>query len=145
MRTTLLLFILCIGATLHAQQGVFGKWVTVDDETGKPRSIVEVTERNGKAYGRVIKLFREPGENPDPVCKECDEDDDRYMKRVLGMEVLRDMVRNDDVWEDGTVLDPKNGGVYDSKMWLEGDKLKLRGYLLFFFRTQTWVRAQPGQ
>jgi uncharacterized protein (DUF2147 family) len=30
--------------------------------------------------------------------------------------------------------------VYDCKLWLEGDVLKVRGYVAFFFRTQTWRR-----
>jgi uncharacterized protein (DUF2147 family) len=37
-------------------------------------------------------------------------------------------------------MDPETGKVYDCKLWLEGDVLKVRGYVAFFFRTQTWRR-----
>ena len=128
-----------------AQEGIFGRWVTIDDKTGRQRSIVEITERNGRVYGRVMRSFPQPGDEPDPVCDECDEDDDRYNKKVIGMEIIRDLVRDGDVWKDGTVLDPETGDIYDCKIWLEDGKLMVRGYLLFFFRTQAWVREKPAQ
>ena len=56
------------------------------------------------------------------------------------MEIIRDLVPDGEAWNDGTILDPKNGSVYDCKLWLEDGKLKVRGYVAFFFRTQTWVR-----
>lgn len=133
-----------IQGTSHAQ-GIFGRWVTIDDNSGKKRSIVEISERGGKAYGKIVQLFREPGEEADPVCDECDAADDRYNMKVIGMEFIRGMVRDDDEWDDGTILDPENGKVYDCKLWVEEGKLKVRGYVAFFFRTQTWVResAKP--
>jgi uncharacterized protein (DUF2147 family) len=141
MMRTLLFFILCFGlSSAFAQQTIFGRWKTIDDNTGKPRSIVEITERNGKAYGRIVKLFREPSEEADPICDECDASDDRYNQKVIGMEFIRGMVRDDDTWEDGTILDPENGKVYDCKLWVEDGKLMVRGYVAFFYRTQVWVR-----
>ena len=135
---------LLIQGTSHAQ-GIFGRWVTIDDNTGKKRSIVEITERGGKAYGRIVQLFREPSEIQDPVCKECDPADDRYNQKVIGMEFIRDLVKDGEEWADGTILDPQNGKVYDAKLWVENGKLMVRGYVAFFFRTQTWVRepAKP--
>ncbi|HRT54643.1 MAG TPA: DUF2147 domain-containing protein, partial [Flavobacteriales bacterium] len=65
---------------------------------------------------------------------------DRKDQPVLGMEIIRDMVKDDDEWEDGTILDPENGKVYDCKLWLEDGKLMVRGYVAFFYRTQEWVR-----
>ncbi|MCB0773090.1 MAG: DUF2147 domain-containing protein, partial [Flavobacteriales bacterium] len=65
----------------------------------------------------------------------------RKGKPVLGLEIIRGMVRDGEEWNDGTILDPDNGKVYDCKLWVEGDKLKVRGYIAFFFRTQTWLPA----
>jgi uncharacterized protein (DUF2147 family) len=121
-------------------QTIFGKWKTIDDETGEPRSIVEIYERNGKVYGKVVKLLLKPTEDQDPVCVECDEDDPRYKKKVLGMEIMKDLKKDDDEYSDGEILDPNNGKVYRCKIWLEGKELKLRGYLGPFYRTQTWIR-----
>jgi uncharacterized protein (DUF2147 family) len=118
-------------------QSIFGTWKTIDDETGKPKSIVEIFEKDGKAFGKIIKLFREPNQNQDPICDKCT--DDRKDQKILGMEIIREMMQDDDEWEDGTIMDPKKGTVYDCKMWVEDGNLQVRGYIAFFFRTQTWL------
>lgn len=143
---SLLLTLALVSIHLTCAQSIFGRWVTIDDNTSKRRSIVEITERGGKAYGKILKLYREPGEEADPICDECDPNDDRHNKKVIGMEFIRAMERDGEEWEDGTILDPENGKVYDCKLWVENDPvsgtgvLKVRGYVAFFFRTQTWVR-----
>ena len=121
-------------------QSIVGKWKTIDDETGKPKSIVEIFMKDGKAYGKIIKLFREPGEDPDAVCDDCT--DYRKDKKVIGMTIITDMVQDDDEWEDGEILDPKNGKIYDCRLWVEDGKLMVRGYIAFFFRTQTWLPVE---
>ncbi len=131
-------FVLLVSSGISLQaQDIVGKWKTIDDNTGKPRSIVEITVKDGKAYGKILKLFREPGEDPDPICDECT--DYRKDQRVIGMTIITDMVQDGDEWEDGEILDPENGKVYDCKLWVEDGELKVRGYIAFFFRTQTWL------
>ncbi|MDB9724914.1 DUF2147 domain-containing protein [Salibacteraceae bacterium] len=118
---------------------VIGKWKTVDDETGEVKSIIELYEIDNVLYGKVLKILN-PAE-VDNVCSKCE--DNRKDQKILGMVILKDMVWDDDQWDDGTILDPKNGSVYDCKIWLEGDdknKLYVRGYIGFFFRTQNWYR-----
>jgi uncharacterized protein (DUF2147 family) len=123
-------------------QGIIGKWKTIDDETNEPKSIVEVFERDGQVYGKIVKLFRKPGEDQDPVCDDCEQDDPRYNKKIIGMEIMRSMVAADGEYEGGDILDPNNGKVYKCKVWLEGNDLKVRGYWGPFYRTQTWLKAQ---
>lgn len=146
MKNTIIIsIILLLVNTGIAAQSVTGKWRTIDDETKRAKSIVEIYEQNGKLYGKILELFREPDEDPDPVCDECEEDDDRYNKKVVGMEIIREMEKDDDEWEDGTILDPKNGKVYDCKLWIDEDDpniLNVRGYIAFFFRTQIWLRYE---
>lgn len=142
MSRFLTLLLVVFPALAHAQD-VTGKWKTIDDETGEPRSIVEIYEKNGKVFGKVVKLLLPPGDDPDPACIECDPDDDRYQRKVIGMEIMRDMARaGDGSYDGGDILDPKNGKVYRCKIWLEGNDLKLRGYWGPFYRTQTWLKAQ---
>src|SRR6187431_2513300 len=124
-----LFFFSSLIANIGISQTVLGKWKTIDDETGKPKSIVEIFERSGKVYGKIVKLYREPNEDQDPICDDCDEDDPRYKKKVTGMEILTGMIKDDDEYDDGEILDPKNGKVYSCKIWLEGKDLKVRGYL----------------
>lgn len=136
-------FLFLLSSQTFAQQDpIIGKWKTIDDETGEPKSIVEIYMRNGKFYGRVDSLFRKPGEDPNPVCDKCPEDDPRYNKPVLGMEIIKDMEKDGDEYTGGTILDPKKGKVYRCKLWIEDGKLKVRGYLAFFYRTQTWYRVK---
>jgi uncharacterized protein (DUF2147 family) len=124
----------------YSQETILGKWKTIDDETQEAKSVVEIFEKDGKVFGKIVKLFRKPAEDPDPVCDECDSDDPRYKKKIIGMEILRDMLKADGQYSNGNILDPNNGKVYTCKLWLEGTDLKLRGYWGPFYRTQTWIR-----
>ncbi len=123
---------------------IIGQWKTIDDNTGKERSIVEISKKGEKYYGTIVKLFREPGDDPDPICDECDKDDPRFNQKVVGMEIIKDMEfdPDDNVYEDGNILDPENGSVYDCMLWVEDGNLKVRGYILFLYRTQTWLPVE---
>lgn len=136
-----ILLVLTLLATVSVNgQTIVGQWKTIDDETGKPRSIVEIFERDGKYFGKIQRLFREPGEEQDPVCDECD--DYRKGKKIIGMEIITDMKFNkkDNEYHKGEIIDPENGNIYDCKLWVDGEgNLNVRGYLLFFYRTQTWL------
>ncbi|MFZ1806521.1 MAG: DUF2147 domain-containing protein [Cyclobacteriaceae bacterium] len=144
MHNSLILSPLLLLATVlnSNAQGIMGKWKTIDDETNEAKSVVEIVERNGKAYGKIIELFRTPNEDPDPLCSECPEDDKRYNKKVLGMEIILDMTADEEGYSGGTILDPKVGKVYRCKLWVEGNNLKVRGYWGPFYRTQTWDRYE---
>jgi uncharacterized protein (DUF2147 family) len=142
MKTSITFFICLVSMVVNAQ-GIVGQWKTIDDETGKPKSIVEIYKKGDAYFGKVVKLFREPSEDQDPVCKECD--DDRKNQRILGMEIIRDLKQDGKEFEDGTILDPAKGSVYDCKLWVDEknpDKLNVRGYLYFIYRTQHWVRVK---
>ncbi|NMM50468.1 DUF2147 domain-containing protein [Marinigracilibium pacificum] len=136
MRNFLLLIILLGGfQTISAQ--VIGKWKTIDDETGEPKSIVTIYEEGNKIYGKVVEILNEDRKNA--KCEECETDDPRYMKPIQGMVIIKDLEKNGDgEYGDGTILDPENGSVYRCKIWREGKTLKVRGYLAFLYRTQTW-------
>ena len=139
MKIRYLAILLLFSYSTFAQSPV-GKWKTIDDETGEEKSIVEFYMKDGQLYGKIAAIIN-PDE-PDPKCEACPEDDDRYMKSVMGMEIIRDLEKNGNEWEDGTVLDPEKGKVYECKVWLEDENtLRLRGYVAFFYRTQTWYRV----
>lgn len=143
MKTNLLFIILLLFVSVNAigqRTSIFGEWKTVDDNTGKIRSIVEIYEKNGKAFGKIKKLFREPHEDQDPICVECT--DHRKDKKVIGMEIISGMEKDGDEWEEGEILDPENGKTYNCKIWVEEGKLMVRGYIAFLYRTQTWLPAE---
>lgn len=130
-----------IGNSAVGQDRVIGKWKTIDDSTGEPRSIVDVYERGGKVYGKITKLYRKPGEDPDPVCDDCETDNPRFMKKIIGMEIMEGLVKDDQEYGGGFILDPENGKVYRCKIWVEDNQLKVRGYIGPFYRTQNWLKA----
>jgi uncharacterized protein (DUF2147 family) len=126
-------------------QSILGKWTTIDDNTGKVKSVVDIFERGDKLYGKVVKIYPAPGEDPDPVCNECEESDPRFNKKIIGMEIIRNMEKSDNEYQGGDILDPENGKVYRCKVWQEGNILKVRGYWGPFFRTQSWKRFQESR
>ena len=82
----LLIPALLITISLHGQ-GIIGKWKTIDDASGEEKSIVEIFEKGGKVFGKVTRIFPKPGDDPDPVCDECQSDDPRHKKKIIGMEI----------------------------------------------------------
>ena len=120
-------------------QTIFGKWKTIDDETGKEKGIVEIFERNGKIFGRIINIL--DIEHIHHKCEKCEGEDNN--KPILGLTIIKGMKKNGNEYEGGKVLDPKNGKSYQCKISLDGkDKLIVRGYIgiSLFGRSQTWVR-----
>ena len=145
MKTSLRLSALTIMFTLFAvsfafaQAPIIGKWKTIDDETNEPKSIVEIFEKNGKYYGKIIKLFLKETDNQHPTCDKCADDDDRKDQPTLGMEIIRDLQEHKGKYSFGKILDPKKGKEYRCSIWVEdSDKLKVQGSFLFISRTQTW-------
>lgn len=122
-------------------QSVVGKWKTFDDETKEAKSIVEITERGGKIYGKVIEILNPAKKNI--KCQNCSEADKD--KPVLGLEILKGLSKDGKEYSDGKILDPSNGKLYKCTVSLDGnDKLKVRGYvgISAFGRTQVWTRVK---
>jgi uncharacterized protein (DUF2147 family) len=120
-------------------QTIFGKWKTVDDETGMENGIVEIYEKAGKVYGRIIEILEK--EKKHLKCEICEGEDKN--KPILGLVIIKGLKKKGDFYEGGKVTDPKNGKSYHCKMNLEGkDKLIVRGYIgiSLFGRSQTWFR-----
>lgn len=122
-------------------QNVLGRWKTVDDETGQAKSIVEVYEKGGKIYGKVVEILR--AEHKKDICTKCEGADKN--KPILGMIIINGLKKEDSEYNGGTILDPENGKKYKCYIALESpDKLKLRGYigLSIMGRTQYWTRVR---
>jgi uncharacterized protein (DUF2147 family) len=136
-----ILIILLITTNALAQSPVLGKWTTIDDSSGEPRSVVEIVEKGSKVFGKIIKLYPKLGEDTDPICDKCPKEDARFNKKVIGLEIIQDMKWSDKELTDGSILDPESGKVYRCSIWLEGTNLMVRGYWGPFFRTQTWKKV----
>ncbi len=146
MKRMVLLFIALssLGSALFAND-VAGTWMTIDDESGKPRSYIQVWVDNGVAYGKITKILAiKPGENTNPLCTECKGAD--YNKPVVGLVIMRGLVQDGNEWKGGSIMDPNNGKTYKCKIKVEnnGQTLRVRGFVGFslFGRTQIWKKFQ---
>lgn len=129
--------LLLMVASLSFAQSPLGRWRTKDDRTGRTKSIVRISESGGVLSGVVEELI-DP--NAQRTCSaNCPPD--KRNRPVVGLGVIWGMRRNGNEWSGGQILDPKDGKVYRCKIWVEGNTLKVRGYIGPFFRTQTWEKA----
>lgn len=128
-------------STLHFSQSVVGKWKTIDDETGKAISVVEIYEKGGKIYGKVHDIIDPKDRNK--ICSNCTGEDKD--KPIMGLTVIKGLVKEGAEYSSGKILDPKYGRLYKCFITLESkDKLKVRGYIgiSLFGRTQYWHRIK---
>jgi len=132
------IFLITTFTNVHAQ--VTGMWKTVGDADGTEKSIVEIYEKEGKYYGKVVKLLPAAKHK---TCENCP--GDLKNKPITGMVVLKDLKKTSKGGQDGKAIDPSNGKTYNCFIELENpDKLKLRGYIGVpsIGRTQYWYRVK---
>jgi uncharacterized protein (DUF2147 family) len=145
MRTRfIVLLLLALPFAVFAQNTPVGKWRTIDDKTGKVKSIVEIYETtNGTLAGKVVQVL-DSEKGPNPVCDACK--GANHNKPITGMVIAWNLQHEGNKWDDGKILDPKNGKVYSARMTPidGGAKLEVRGYMGFSLlgRTQIWIREQ---
>ncbi len=138
-RIAILLISLFSVSTLFAES-VIGEWKTIDDGTGEVKSVVKIYEKGGKLYGDIVKLFNDDP-NYNPVCENCT--GTLKNQHIIGMTIINGLSKDGDEWyAKKGIIDPDNGKWYDVKIWREGNELKVRGYIGFVFRTQTWLLAE---
>jgi uncharacterized protein (DUF2147 family) len=128
--------------TMPDQTSPVGKWRTIDDRTGKVKSIVEIYKTtDGTLNAKVLQVL-DSDKGPNPLCDACK--GDKHNKPITGMVIAWGLKQAGDTWDDGQIMDPKNGKVYSAKMTPidGGAKLQVRGYVGFSLigRNQVWIR-----
>lgn len=137
--------LLAVTGSVWAQANPAGLWRTIDDESGKEKSLVRIVESGG-VYTAKVEKITDPAKASE-VCEKCS--DDRKGQPIVGMTIMRSVKQDAEdkgLWDGGDILDPKNGKVYKVRLKPieEGKKLEVRGYIgaPLFGRTQTWIRVE---
>ena len=131
---------LCLATGTMRGQDVFGKWYSIDPDTGENESIIRVYQEGEKVYAQIETILKE--EDKDKTCIECTGADKD--KPIEGLVIMKGLEKDGDEYNGGKILDPKNGKYYKCYITLEeANKLKLRGYIGFSLvgRTEYWYRV----
>lgn len=120
-----------------------GYWKTMDDVTGKPKSIIQVWKTDDQILmGKVIKVYPTTNKQTE-TCTACS--GEKHDQPVVGMVILSGLKSGDDQWGRGQILDPENGKTYHctARLVENGKKLNVHGYtgIPLFGRLQTWERV----
>ena len=136
------LLLLVPGVALASNASPVGKWQTYDPQTGKPKTIIEITETpEGELTGTIIQRFA-PANDPDKgLCVKCQ--GPLKNRPLVGMKILWGVRRQGDAFTNGRILAPSMGRVLGAKIRLldDGQKLDVRVHLGPIGRTGTWTRV----
>ncbi len=145
----LALVLFLVTTSAMAAGSVTGLWKTIDDVTGKPKAIVNITESGGVLAGTIVKIFPRPGYDQNELCEHCQ--GANHNKRIVGMTIMYGLTKeknNPGNWSGGRILDPMNGKTYRCAVQLSGSGqvLNVRGYIgiKLLGRTQEWHRVSSA-
>ncbi len=120
-----------------------GYWKTIDDLTGKPKSIVQISQNSNQMLtAKVIKIFP-VNKHQNKICTACQ--GEKHNQPIVGMVIMSGLKLAEKQWTNGHILDPENGKTYQCTVRLteQGKRLYVHGYVGFplFGRSQTWERV----
>jgi uncharacterized protein (DUF2147 family) len=143
MKKYILSLVVAVASASAFAQSPTGLWRTIDDATGKERALVRISESAGVFSAKIEKLLA-PDAKPDAKCDQCT--DARKDQPVVGLTIMRNVKKNENIYDGGDILDANNGKVYKVRLTLASDnkKLDVKGYIgaPLFGRTQTWQRVE---
>jgi uncharacterized protein (DUF2147 family) len=133
-----------LGSTSNPTSGertAAGFWEQTDND-GHVGAWFYFDQVKGRYQGRLVKMFVKPGEPTFEVCAKCS--GKQKNAPMLGLVIVKGMKRDGLKYEEGSILDPRDGTVYHAQMELspDGQKLSVRGYLgiPLLGQTQVWNR-----
>lgn len=124
--TAAALFLACAATTVSANP-IEGVWQTQPDEGAFAH--VKIVPCGAGFCGKIARTFRGSAE---------------YKAETIGLQIVTDMVPQSAGNYTGKVLRPADRKVYNGKVNLSGNEMKLSGCVAggLICRSQTWVRIQ---
>lgn len=132
--------IFCMSAFAQKADAVLGKWLSPNGEDQ-----IQIYKKGDKYFGKLSWIKYPNDETGKPKTDKKNPDKTLRSRQELGLELLKDFKYDgDNVYEDGTIYDPKSGKTYSCKMTIDGEKLKIRGYvgISLLGRSEIWTRVK---
>lgn len=141
-----ILLVLSFASLLLAKD--YGYYISID-EKGKQTAKWQIYEENNELFGKIVKLYGYPDDEPCKKCKSKYENftyvEDAKNMKLIGAPLLYKLKKEDEYnYKGGYIIDPESGKLYKANATFDGDKLILRGYIGFSLigRNQTWVKEK---
>lgn len=139
--TAFMMLFVFSGLSQAAEPSVAGVWsvpLLKGKDKGKEGSHVEIYEKDGVYYGKVVKLVSVPA---DALCTHCKRE--RKNKPLMGMLILWDFKREAGRYVGGRVYAVEEDKDYKCVMTLVSpDKLQVTASLLFVSQSHYWTRVK---
>ncbi len=124
---------------------ITGFWKSMDADTGLPAAVIGIYEYSGMVFGRLIITY-ENGILKDTLYNRTEraemvEGEPYY----AGLDFIWDLEERNRKWTNGRIMDPQEGKIYHSEMWLDEGCLVVRGKIKIGFislgKNQIWLPA----
>jgi uncharacterized protein (DUF2147 family) len=129
------------GAKAQSADAILGKWINPSGE-----GQIQVYKRGNLFYGKLAWIKAPNDEATGQPKTDRNNPDKKLQSRpLLNLELLKDFKYDgENVYEDGSIYDPKNGKKYKCKMTLDGNKLTIRGFIgiSLLGRSEVWTRVK---
>jgi len=130
-------------STLSAQS-IEGLWKRINVKTGNTHCIISIYPHQGKYYGRIIGTYDAEGKMKENLYAPIDR-----AERVsgspyyCGMDLIWGLQKKGSKYR-GKIVDPRNGKIYDSVVWVKDGHLVIRGELFFVGKNELWHPVEEG-
>lgn len=120
------IFLYALAGLAQDGDAINGIWWN-DEKTTK----IKVEKKDGKYIGTIVYMIPEKYVNGKSPVDDKNPDPKLQSRPVVGLQILSGFVYNASKkeWASGKIYDPKSGKTYDCYAWLEGDVLKLKGFV----------------
>lgn len=142
--TIIILFmsLFTIAAPLSGGDNIVGVW-----EVGSKEARVTIFKTGSYYYGKISWLKNPNDENGKPKTDSKNHDEQHRSKHVMGLLLLKSFEYNthENIWDKGTIYDPKNGKTYSCKLTMTNNNtLEVRGFvgISMIGRTDTWTKVE---